>query len=63
MPWKYKSAPKKHWTSKAMEDALEKRKAANTSICDPSKKYKIPRSSLSHHLHQSISSQGHKPVH
>ena len=62
MPKNYKSAPKKHWTCKAMEDALEERKAANTSICDLIKKYNKPRSSLNRHLHQSISSQGQKPV-
>ena len=62
MPRNYKSAPKKHWTCKAMEDALKEREAANTSIRDLSKKYNIPRSSLNRHLHQSISSQGRKPV-
>ena len=57
MPRNYKSALKKHWTCKAMEDALEERKAANTPIRDLSEKYNIPRSSLNRHLHQSISSQ------
>ena len=37
MPRSYKSAPKKHRISKTMEDALEERKAANTSIRDLSK--------------------------
>ena len=58
----YKAVPKKHWTSKTMEDAQEERKAANTSIRDLSKKYNIPRSSLNRHLHQSISSQDRKLV-
>ena len=62
MPGNYKSAPKKHWTCKVMKGALEERKAANTFIHDLSKKYNIPRSSLNRHLHQSISSQGWKPV-
>ena len=58
----YKPVPKKHWTSKTMEDVQEERKAANTSIRDLSKKYNIPRSSLNRHLHQSISSQDRKLV-
>ena len=29
MPRNYKSAPKKHWPCKAMEDALKERETAN----------------------------------
>ena len=50
MPRPYKKKPTKHWSQKALQDALVDRKENGTSFQKLSKKYNIPRSSLERHV-------------
>ena len=63
----YKKKPTKHWSQKALQDALVDRKENGTSFRKLSKKYNIPRSSLGRHVRAaekgvSLTGQGRKLV-
>ena len=67
MPRPYKKKTTKHWSQKALQDALVDRKENGTSFRKLSKKYNIPRSSLERHVRAaekgvSLTSQGGKSV-
>lgn len=62
MPRTYKPRPKKHWSNKALEDAITERKAANTSYRELAKKYNVPKSTLERHLTGAPGNQGRKSV-
>ena len=67
MPRPYKKKPTKHWSQKALQDALVDRKENGTSFRKLSEKYNIPRSSLERHVRAvekgvSLTDQGRKSV-
>ena len=67
MPRIYKKNTTKHWSQKALQDALVDRKESGTSFRKLSEKYNIPRSSLERHIRAaekgvSLTDQGRKSV-
>ena len=67
MPRIYKKNTTKHWSQKALQDALVDRKESGTSFRKLSEKYNIPRSSLERHVRAaekgvSLTGQGRKLV-
>ena len=67
MPRNYVERPMKHWSQKALEDALVERREQNTPLRKLAKKYNIPKSSLEKHVKaaaigKTLTGQGSKPV-
>jgi len=67
MPRNYKARPRKLWTDAALESALAERSAQGTTLGNLTKKYNIPKATLSRHLKSQsgvkvIRQQGRKSV-
>ena len=57
-----KPRPNRHWTQKALQDALAEHKELKTSVRDLEKKYNVPRSTIDRYINGNPGTQGRKPV-
>ena len=63
----YIKKPSKHWSNRALQDALVERRESGTSIRKLSAKYNVPKSNLERHISAvnkgvPLRGQGRKPV-